>query len=184
MAQLILVRHGQTDWNRQNRIQGTLDIPLNGEGKKEAQGISDKLSKFKIDALYSSPTTCSFATACEIATPHNLKVKKIKALNELNQGGWQGLLIKDVKKRYKKQYNIWKSSPTSGRPPKGESIREAYDRAVSAMHKIVDKHKGENVCIVSGGIILSIIKCYLKNIDLEKVWKSIPEKTWWEVVEL
>jgi len=183
MAELILVRHGQTDWNKQNRVQGTLDIPLNGEGEDEAKRISGELSGFKIDAVYSSPASRSFCTACEIATTHNLKAKKISALKELNQGVWQGLLLKDIKKRYKRQYSIWKSSPTCGRPPNGESMRDACDRAVSAVHKIVDRHKDESVCVVSGDIVLSIIKCYLKNIELERVWKLIPGKTW-EVFQL
>lgn len=184
MTHLILVRHGQTEWDKQNRIQGALDIPLNEGGKKEAEGISHELSRFKINQLYSSPASCSFSTACEIAIPHKLKVKKIDELSELNLGVWQGLLVKDVKKRYKKQYNIWKTSPTSGRPPKGESMRDGYDRAVSAMHKIIDKHKRENICIVSHDIILSALKCYLKNVELEKLWEFIQKKIWWEVFEL
>ncbi len=185
MAQLILVRHGQTEWNKQKRVQGTLDIPLSADGKEEAQKISDELAKFEIKALYSSPVSCSLSTACEIATPHrSLKVKKIKELNELNQGVWQGLLLKDIKKRYKKQYNIWKTSPISGRPPKGESLKDAYDRTVSALHKIIDKHKGESVCLVSHDIVLSIIKCYLKNIDIEKIRDFTPQKAWWEVIEI
>ncbi|MBL7156693.1 MAG: histidine phosphatase family protein [Candidatus Omnitrophica bacterium] len=184
MAQLILIRHGQTNWDREKRVQGALDIPLNAEGEKEAQKISVELSKFKIDNIYSSPVSCSVSTAREIAIPHNIKIKKLNELNELNHGVWQGLCIKDIKKRYKKQYNIWKLSPTSGRPPKGESIRDAYDRAISIMHKIVDKHKGEDTCLVSGGIILSLIKCYIKNADVEHIWKITPEEAWWEAFEL
>ena len=183
MAQLILVRHGETDWSRQNRVQGTLDIPLNGDGEDEARRISDGLSEFEIHAVYSSPASCSFCTAQEIATSRSLKVKKMNELKELNHGVWQGLLVKDIKKRYKKQYSIWKSSPTSSRPPSGESMRDACDRAVSAMHKIVDRHKDESVCLVSGCMVLSIIKCYLKNVELDKIWKFVPGKSW-EVFQL
>lgn len=183
MAQLILVRHGETDWDKENRVQGTLDIPLNAEGEKEAGRICSELSKFKIDAVYSSPASCSFSTAYKIAATRKLKVKKINELNEIDQGVWQGLLLKDIKKRYKKQYNIWKSAPSSGQPPKGECIRSVYDRAVNAIHKIIDKHKNGSICVVSGDIILSIIKCYLKNIAPERIWKFIPGKAW-EAFEL
>ncbi len=184
MAQLILVRHGQTEWNKQKRIQGSLDIPLNNEGEKEARRFTIELSKFKINRVYSSPASCSFSTACEIAAPHKVKVKKLKELRELNHGVWEGLLLADIKKRYKKQYSIWKTSPASGKPPKGETLREAYDRSISAVHKIIDKHKGENICIVSHDLVLSLIKCYLKNIDLDKVWNFIAEKSWWEVLDI
>lgn len=184
MSQLILIRHGQTDWNRQKRIQGSLDMPLNEDGKKEAKSISGELANFKIDAVYSSPVSCSFNTASEVAVPHKVRVKKTKQLNDLDQGVWQGLLIDDVKKRYKKQYSLWKTSPTSGCPPKGESIKDASDRAISFVHKAVDQNKNGSICIVSGNIILSVIKCHLKNIELENMWKFIPDKIWWEAFEI
>jgi len=184
MAKLILVRHGQTDWDKENRIKGSVDLPLNNDGKEEAQKISNELSKLKIKVVYSSCSSCSFSTATEIAEKHKVKVKKMKELNEFNHGIWQGLLTENVKKRYKKQYSIWRTSPTQGKPPKGETLRDAYERAVCAMHKIVDKHKGENICFVSGDIVLSLMKCHLKNVDLENIWKFVPQKTWWEVIEI
>ena len=105
MAKLILIRHGQTDWSNQRRVQGSLDIPLNNEGKKEAQEIAGELSKLEISAVYSGPESCNVATANEIAVPHRVRVQKVRALSELNHGVWQGLLEEDIKKRYKKQYN-------------------------------------------------------------------------------
>lgn len=185
MTKIILVRHGETDWCKSpRRVRGSVDIPLNAEGQKEAEKIADELSKLKIDAIYSGDATCNVSTASEIAALHKLKVKKISELNELNLGNWQGLLLDDIKKRHKKQYSAWKSSPSSGHPPGGESARDGYDRAVSALHKLIGRHTGRNICVVSGSITLSIIKSHLKNSNLEKTWQSIPEKTWWEVVEL
>jgi len=184
MPQLILVRHGQTDWIKQDRIQGSLDIPLNHDGEKEASKISRELSVFKIDGVYSSPALCSVSTACEIVKPHSLKVKKIDGLKELDHGVWQGLLVSDVKKRYKKQYQRWKASLVSSKPPKGESFREAYDRAIGMTQKIMNKHKDENICVVSHNLVLSMIKCHLSKVDLENIWKFVSDKTWWEKFEL
>jgi probable phosphoglycerate mutase len=184
MAKVILVRHGETDWCREKRLRGEMDIPLNSDGKDEAQKIADKLAKMKINAVYSSEAACSFSTASEIASQQKLKPRKVSELNELNLGLWQGLLLKDVKRRYKKQYGAWKSSPVSVHPPGGESTKEAYDRAVSAMQKLIDRHKEENICIVSGSTTLSMIKGHLKNMNLEKMWQSIPPKMWWEVLEI
>jgi len=181
---VILIRHGQTDWTKLNRIQGNLDIPLNHEGQKEAEKFAKELSRFDIKAIYSSSASCSYATAQEVAGNRELKVKKMPEFNALNQSVWQGLLLKDVKKRYKKQYNLWHISPDSGKPPRGESICEACDRAVSAFHKVVDKHKNENICIVSHDIIFSILKCYINNVPLEKVWNHMPKKARWEIFEI
>ena len=184
MAKLILIRHGQTDWNKQNRIQGALDIPLNHEGKKEAQDLARELAHVKIDAVYSSAASCSVSTASEIAQIRDIKVKIMPELNELDHSAWQGLLLKDVKKRYKKQYALWKSSPDCVAPPKGETLREAYDRAISALRKILDRHRDENICIVSHDIVLSIIKCHLNNISIDKVWDTGSKKAGWEAFDL
>ncbi|MFH1594480.1 MAG: histidine phosphatase family protein [Candidatus Omnitrophota bacterium] len=182
MTQLILVRRGQTDWDKQERVQGTLDIPLNNEGKEEAQKISCELSGLKIARIYSSPSCSSLSTASEIALKHELKVKEVPDLSELNCGHWQGLCVKDIKKRYGKQYGLWKASPVSTQPPGGESIKDACDRAISALHKIVDKHSSEKICIVSGDIILSIIKCYLQNEILDNICKTLKKNAWWELI--
>lgn len=184
MTKIVLVRHGETDWCKQKRIRGSIDIPLNEDGAKEARKIAAKLSKLNIKAVYSSNAACSLSTAREIAALHKTKVRKISELGELNLGNWQGLLLAEVKKRFKKQYNTWKSSPASSHPPGGESTKSAYDRTISAMHKLIDRHAGEDICIVSGSITLSMIKSHLKNTNLEKMWESIPAKAWWEVLEL
>jgi len=184
MTKLILVKYCQTCWNKENRLQGAVNIPLNSEGIKEARKISDELRGFDIEGLYSGSTLCSVSTANEIAKPRKVKVKKISELNELNHGVWQGLYMKDIKKRYKKQYSIWKTSPVSGCLPQGETMSKAYDRAVSAVHKIIDRHKGEDVCIVSGSVILSLIKCNFRNIDLTNIWKAALDKKTWEAIDL
>ena len=184
MSRLILVRHGKTNWSDEKRLQGSLDIPLNDDGIKEVEEISKELSKINIDAIYTAPESCCMYTANSIAKPHKVKIKTLKELKEFNHGAWQGLLLSDVKKRYKKQYANWKASPMSGKPPKGESAREAYDRATNIMHKLIDKNKGKTVCIVSGDILLSMVKCHIKNIDVDKLWDFVPGKTWWDIIDI
>ena len=183
MHRLILVLHGRTDWDKVNRIQGSVDVPLSEEGKTDAERIASDLAKVRIDAIYSSLLSRSYETAKTIAKNHNLKPKKIKELNEVNQGVWQGLCIGDIKKRYKKQYNLWKSSPILAKPPQGESMKEAYDRVVNTVHKILEKHSGSTVCIVSHEIVISLIKCHFKNENLENIWNMVPKNGSWELIE-
>jgi len=184
MNTLILVRNGETDWNKVNRIQGTVDIPLNGQGKIDAAKIADDLSKIKIDAIYSSELSRSYETAEIIGEGHNLKPQKIKELNEFNQGLWQGLCLDDIKKRYKKQYAVWKSSPFSSKPPKGESMKEAYDKVVKFVEKLLEKHKDNIICIVSHEIVIALIKYHFKK-DCEKnIWDITPKPGAWEIVEI
>ena len=184
MAKLILVRHGKTDWNGINRIQGSCDVPLNEEGKADAKRIASELSTIKIDAVYSSSLSRSCETAQMIASKQKLKPKKLKELNELYQGVWQGLCVKDIKKRYKKQYTLWKQSPILAKPPQGESVKEAYDRVVNVVQKITEKHLENTICIVSHEIVISLLKCHFKNEDIANIWKVAPKIGSWEIVDL
>ncbi|PIU42321.1 MAG: histidine phosphatase family protein [Candidatus Omnitrophica bacterium CG07_land_8_20_14_0_80_42_15] len=183
MTRLILVRHGQTDWNNINRLQGKIDVPLNAKGLKQAQDMAAQLGGEKINAIFSSKLLRSFATAEKIAKPHKLKVKKVKELNELDQGLWQGLLLSDVKKRYKKQYNLWKSDPTLVQPPKGEDIKEVFGSVSNFMKKVIDKFTNKTVCIVSHEIITGLIKCYIKGLSPKDMWEHTLKLTSWEVIE-
>lgn len=184
MTQLILVRHGQTDWNKDRRIQGGLDIPLNKSGKLEAEKLARNLSKLDIDAVYSSTLSRSWETAETIAKYHGLSVKRLPELNELNQGVWQGLLIGEIKKRYKKQYNLWSSNPLSVRPPKGETIDEAYKRVVSAARNVISKHKEQSICVVSHEIINTLLKCYFHDLSVEGLWSNLHKQASWEVIQV
>ena len=184
MTRIILVRHGQTDWNNVGRIQGEVDVPLNNEGLKQAKGIASQLSVEKIDAIFSSELSRSSMTAEEIARRHKLKVKKLKELNELNQGLWQGLLLEEVKKRYKKQYNLWRLDPTFVQPPKGESIKDVYDRVISLVQKLIDRFYDKTICIVSHEIIMGLIQCHFKGVDLKNIWEFTPKIASWEIIDV
>ena len=183
MTNVILVRHGQTDWNKTGRIQGGLDIPLNANGRNEAGKLAEELSKMGIDVVYSSKLSRSWETARQIARLHSLNVKKLPELNEINQGLWQGLLTSEIKKRYKKQYSLWCANPLSVRPPKGETVEEAYERSVQAAKKILQKYKNRNVCIVSHEIINTLLKCYFKKMELENIWDNLHKQSSWEVIK-
>jgi len=184
MMRIILVRHGKTDWSNIDRIQGEVDIPLNDEGLEQAKGIASKLSGEKIEAIFSSQLARSYITAEKIAMHHKLKVKKVKELNEVNQGLWQGLLLSAVKKRYKRQYSLWKQDPTLVQPPKGESIKDAYDRVITLVQKLIDKYYDGTICIVSHEIITGLIKCHFKSFDLKDMWTHALNKAMYEIIEI
>jgi len=188
MTKLILVRPGYTDWSKAGRIQGQLDIPLNIEGKRQIRSIVACLANLRgikeISAIYTSKLSRSFETAAEVGRIFKLKPNKLSELNELNQGLWQGLLEKEIEKRYKKLYNIWKSNPVSTAPPKGESLKDAYDRVVSASQKIADRHRGRAVCIIAHEIVLTLIKCHYKNLDIAKMWEHVPKNATLEVLDV
>ena len=122
MTKIILVSDGITDWDAASRVQGSMDIPLNNDGIWQAKKIAMALAKVPVDDIYSSAMARSYGVAREIAKVKKLKIKKLKELNALCQGLWQGLTRGEIKKRYPKHYAVWQDSPASVTPPEGEDI--------------------------------------------------------------
>lgn len=184
MTRLILVRHGETDWNIQDRIQGGMDIPLNEQGRKQAEIIASELFNIKIDVIYSSTLSRAYETARIISKIKKLKIKKENLLNEIHQGVWQGLLVKQARQRYKKTYSIWESNPAKTKPPQGESIQDVYNRIVEAMERIVEKYRNKTICIVSHKVVIALIKVHFLNQNISDVWNNLPENGSWEILEV
>lgn len=184
MTKIILVRHGQTAWTSENRIQGWLNIKLNEKGLRQAERIAKELKKKKIKAIYSSELPRAYETAKIIARAHRLKVKKDINLNELNQGKWQGLLVKEARRKYQELYRRWEEEPLSVRPPGGESISDLYERALHVLRGITKKYPKGKVVIVGHKVINSVIKCYSLSTNLSNVWKLLPREAIWEEIEI
>ncbi len=184
MTKLILVRHGETDWNRVDRIQGWLDIPLNEEGIRQAERLAKELSRVKIAAIYSSPLKRALQTAKAIAEELHLGINKVPALKEINQGEWQGLLASEAKKKYKRLYSQWLCEPLEVRPPKGETLEEVSQRVKKACRTIINNHHQETVCLVTHKVTASLIKCHYLNLDRNGFWKLLPENATWETIDV
>ncbi len=182
MTKIILVRHGETAWTPVNRIQGWLDIKLNEKGLGQAERIAKELKRKKLKAIYSSELSRAYETAKIIAKPHKLRVKKDINLNELNQGKWQGLLVKEVRRKYKELYRRWEEEPLSVRPPGGESILDLYERALHILREITKKYPKGRVIVVGHKVINSVLKCYSLGINLSNVWKLLPQEASWEEI--
>ena len=133
MTKLILVRHGETEWNKDWRYQGQADLPLNKEGRRQALKLAKRVKEEKISAILSSDLKRAYQTANIIAKSHHLRVKKRTALREINYGVFEGLLLEEVKKRYKTILERWWDDPLSTRIPEGETLKE-FKRRVSAVY--------------------------------------------------
>ncbi len=184
MTKLILVRHGETDWNRVNRIQGWLDIPLNEEGIKQAEISAEELSRVKMAAVYSSPLKRALQTAKAIAGKQHLGIKKVSALQEINFGKWQGLLVSEAKREDEELYCRWLRKPLEVRPPGGESLEEVSRRVEKACRTIADTHPQETVCLVTHKVAAALIKCHYLNLDRNRIWELLPENANWEVIDV
>ena len=116
MAEIILVRHGETEWNIEEIFRGRIDIDLNDTGIKQAELLDEHLSYVKIDAVYSSPLKRALKTAEMIASYHKLDVEITPGLIDFNYGKWQGLAHQEVKDKYKNRLTsvLWWRVPLQG----------------------------------------------------------------------
>lgn len=164
---LILIRHGETDWNRSGRCQGVADIVLNENGKKQARELAHSLKDHKITAVYSSHLKRALETAQNIADHHGLTVKIEPDLHEMNQGDLEGLSFPDIRDRYAEVLKQWRESPETLRLPNGESLVEVQDRAWNVFQKVHDTHIGETVVAVSHNLTIITLLCKITGVGLK-----------------
>ncbi|XP_011039205.1 PREDICTED: phosphoglycerate mutase-like protein 4 [Populus euphratica] len=156
-AEIIVVRHGETVWNVDGRIQGHIDVELNEVGREQAAVVADRISReFKVSAVYSSDLKRAFETAEKIAAACGVaEVIKDPDLRERNLGDLQGLVLQEAAKVSAVAYRAFKSHRTNQDiPGGGESLDKLYDRCTSSLERIAAKHTGERVVVVThGGVI-------------------------------
>lgn len=164
---LILIRHGETDWNRIGRCQGVADIVLNENGKRQARELAHSLKDRKIDAIYSSDLKRAHETAQHIAEHHGLSVQLEPGLQEMNQGDLEGLSFPDIRDQYAEVLKQWRESPETLRLPSGESLIEVQERAWKVFEKVHDNHLGETVVAVSHNLTIITLLCKISGVGLK-----------------
>lgn len=177
MTSLVLVRHGQTDWNLEGRYQGQTDLPLNETGRSQARGLAEQLADQPFEAIYSSDLQRAYETANIIAGKHNLAVQSEPRLREVNLGGWEGMLVGDIMRCYPGEWEMRRHDPVHARPPGGESAAELASRIEAAMTEIARRHVVGPVLIVSHGLALAAVLCRVRDIPLTQIFDMIPENT-------
>ena len=151
MTEILFVRHGETDWNVERRVQGHSDRPLNANGEAQAQALAAGLRGGRLDAVYASDLTRARDTAAAVAEVHGLDVELLPALREKNFGSWEGLLDTEIRERF----------PQANGGPWGdaESSEEVAERVLSALHEIAVRHPGGRVLVVShGGPLRAVLR--------------------------
>ncbi|HSM24624.1 MAG TPA: histidine phosphatase family protein [Anaerolineaceae bacterium] len=179
---IYFIRHGETDWNLQQRYQGQKDIPLNTTGTNQAQKIASSLVGKKFSALYSSDLSRAVQTAQEIEKIVNLPITTNPSLREINQGEWEGQYIKDVLTAQGDVVRSIYMNPYTSRKPGGESIGEVAERMYTFLDQLVEKHNQETIIVVSHGLAIATVLCKVRELPLEMAVKNIPENTGIEII--
>jgi len=146
---ILLARHGETDWNRENRYQGHADPPLNQTGRDQAAELAAALAAEPLAAIYSSPLRRALETAEILAVPHGLEPVTVDALREVDVGSWEGLTRAEIEQRFPEQFARWLDYQAGWED--GESYEEMGRRVIAGLLELAAAHEGERILAVSHG---------------------------------
>ena len=175
MTVLYLIRHGETDWNKEGKYTGQTDIPLNEIGRQQVREAANALKIHNPKVIYTSDLIRAVETAQLIAKELHIPIIQDKRLREINQGEWEGLHISEIHSRYGNQFISHRDNPLIVSAPNGESIAEVKTRVIDFLNEITVKHPSEQIVISSHGLVLGIIRTIAMDIPINKVFEFIPE---------
>lgn len=171
MTEILLIRHGETDWNVEKRLQGHHDIGLNREGVRQATALGRALLKEPLDAIFSSDLQRAYDTAQAIAMPRGMKVQLERGLRERCFGAFEGLVHPEIAERYPDGYAAWKRRDIDTRYPSGEfdaeTLREFSARAIAAIVRLAATPGYQKIAIVTHGGVLDSVYRSAKSMGYE-----------------
>jgi broad specificity phosphatase PhoE len=170
MKRLYLLRHGETEWNADSRIQGSIDIPLSGEGRKQASQISQFIKKLPCpEKIFCSNLKRATETASIVSNNIGLKnLEENQLLREINCGLWEGMRLEELLKDYQNEYGMWRMDP-SFQCPEGESVEDVKKRIMEFfLNKSEELKKIENILIVAHGLFNRAMLSFIMDLPLQQ----------------
>lgn len=168
MTELILIRHGETAWNRERRMQGQTDTPLSDIGRAQALAVGQRLARHAFAALYSSDLSRAYDTALPIARASGHEIQREPALRERTFGIFEGLTYDEMAVRYPEAHARFAQRDPDYAVPGGESPRQFYQRSLTCLNQIARAHDGECVVVVTHGLILDTLHRAARHMPLEE----------------
>ncbi|MCW5317494.1 histidine phosphatase family protein [Nostoc sp. KVJ3] len=173
-VRLLLVRHGETDWNRQTRFQGQIDVPLNDNGRQQSQKAAEFLQEVAIDFAVSSTMLRPKETAEIILKQHpDVKLDLQNGLREISHGLWEGKLETEIEQEFPGELQRWRLVPTQVQMPEGENLQQVYDRSVAAWQSILQTastNQFQTVLVVAHDATNKTLLCHILGLPLENFW--------------
>jgi phosphoserine phosphatase len=169
---LLLVRHGETDWNRQGRFQGQIDIPLNSRGLEQAQAAAEFLAPIPIQRAYTSTMARPRQTAEAILACHpHVPLVSSQGLREIGHGHWEGRLESEIASHWPELLADWKRAPQTVQMPEGENLQQVWDRSLDAWQRIVRSlDNDETALVVAHDAVNKALICHLLGLEARHFW--------------
>ncbi|MBE9183759.1 histidine phosphatase family protein [Microcoleus sp. LEGE 07076] len=168
---LLLVRHGETDWNKAGKFQGQIDVPLNDNGREQAKKAAEFLKDVKLDFAISSSMLRPKETAEIILKYHtDLQLELRDELREISHGLWEGKFESEIEQSYPGLLDEWKTSPANVQMPEGENLEQVWSRAIAAWQEIVRSVSGTGIVVAHDAVNKALL-CHLFNLQPEHFWQ-------------
>ena len=170
MTRILLVRHGESAANGKGFFAGHLDIDLSELGYRQAESTANYIAeKYNVDAVYSSDLMRASHTAEVIAKKIGISIQTNENLREIFAGDWQGLTFDELQKNYAKSYSVWLTDIGKAACPKGETVKELYNRIWNCLQEIVKENHEKTVVVVTHATPIRSICCRLSGKSLEEM---------------
>ncbi|MFQ5511717.1 MAG: histidine phosphatase family protein [Candidatus Krumholzibacteriia bacterium] len=170
MQRILMIRHGESEWNRDGRIQGYLDCDLSDLGREQAAYLKERLDLEKIDAAYSSTSTRAQETG-RIALAHRLPIESRDALREMKLGVWEGANAAELKKQKPRETELWFRAPSRVRIEGAEPLRVFRQRVTREIEGIRGQHEDAGVVIFTHGGVICTYLTSLLGLKLDDLWR-------------
>jgi probable phosphoglycerate mutase len=156
-TRIILIRHGETDWNVGTRIQGETDIPLNARGRAQAQCLAQALAEEELHHVVTSDLSRAHETGAPLAQVTGAVLRRDRSLRERAFGIFEGLSFEEIEQRHPEGAERWRRRDPDFGPEGGETLQAFYDRCVSAAQRVAAAHLGESIALVAHGGVLDCL---------------------------
>jgi len=170
-TRIVLIRHGQTAWNREARFRGRSDVPLEAFGLKQAEVTGHYVAaRWPAVAVYASPLGRTMKTAEAIAQAQGLTAQPLDGLIDINFGEFQGLLATKAEQRYPELFHAWMEAPHTVHFPGGESLGVVRNQVTAALDEVVARHERQTVALVSHTVVNRVLLCVVLGWGNDRFW--------------
>jgi probable phosphoglycerate mutase len=169
MTRLLLIRHGETRWNREEVFRGRADVPLSERGRKQAAALAASLPQ-EVAAIYASPLSRARGTAEIIGRAIGRAPVILEEMTDMAYGEWEGKPLAAVERDYPALFSTWAATPHLFRPPAGETLDEVRARAFPVVQALIPAHPDQTIALVTHRVVAKVLLCAILGLENSSFW--------------